>query len=293
MRSAPHYRRIGIIGTGRVARAMALALHDHTTDPLLVWGRHPARRDAMLAGIDHARAAHDLTAIASACDLILIAVSDDAIPDLVRSLAQQLPAGGAPFILHLSGRSGAALLAPLAQGGALTAAVHPAMTFIGDPDREVARMVGARFVVTADTPAAILAAQALVALLGGVAEQVGEAQRALYHAALCHAANHLVTLIAGARDALAMAGINDPGALLGPLVRAALDNSLDRGMAALSGPLLRGDGDTIADHLAALSATSPDLLPAYRAMATATLDALERSGAQPARALRRTLAVAP
>lgn len=293
MHSDPPYRRIGIIGTGRVARAMALALHDHTTDPLLVWGRDPARRDVMVAGIGHARAAHDLTAIASACDLILIAVSDDAIADLVVSLAQQLPADAAPFILHVSGRSGAVLLTPLAQRGALTAAVHPAMTFTGDPVQEAARMVDARFVVTADTKAAITAAQALVALLGGIMEQVEEAQRALYHAALCHAANHLVTLIAGARDALAAAGIAEPGALLGPLVRAALDNSLDRGMAALSGPLLRGDGDTIADHLTALSADSPDLLPVYRAMATATLDALERSGAQPATGLREALASVP
>ncbi|KMS53094.1 Rossmann-like and DUF2520 domain-containing protein [Sphingobium cupriresistens] len=290
MRNDPPYRRIGIIGTGRVAQAMALALHAQAADPLLVWGRDPARRDAMVARIGHAQAAHDLTAIASTCDLILIAVSDDAIPDLVAALAQQLPASATPFILHLSGRSGAAVLAPLAQRGALTAAVHPAMTFTGDPLQEVARMVGARFVVTADTQAAIAAAQALVALLGGGMEQVAEAQRALYHAALCHAANHLVTLIAGARDALAAAGVAEPGALLRPLVRAALDNSLDRGMAALSGPLLRGDGDTIADHLAALSTTSPHLLPAYRAMAIATLDALERSGPQPAAGLREALA---
>lgn len=293
MRNAPPYRRIGIIGAGRVANAMALALHARSADPLLAWGRDPARRDAMVAGIGHARAAHDLTAIASTCDLILIAVSDDAIPDLVGSLAQQLPTDAAPFILHVSGRSGAALLAPLAQRGALTAAVHPAMTFAGDPAQEVARMVGARFVVTADTTAAIAAAQALVALLGGIMEQVAEAQRALYHAALCHAANHLVTLIAGASDALAAAGIAEPGALLGPLVRAALDNSLDRGLAALSGPLLRGDGDTIVDHVSALSATSPHLLPAYRAMATATLDALERSGAQPATGLRQVLTSFP
>ncbi len=292
MRFALPYRRIGIIGTGRVAHAMGLALHAHSADRMLVWGRDPARRDAMAAGIGHASVAHDLTAIASDCDLIVIAVSDDAIPALVDALAARLPADATPFILHLSGRSGAALLAPLAQRGALTAAVHPAMTFTGYPMQEVARMVGARFVVTADTQAAIDAAQDFVALLGGVAEQVGEAHRALYHAALCHAANHLVTLIAGARDALAAVGIAEPGALLGPLVRASLDNSLDRGMVALSGPLLRGDGDTIADHLAALSADSPDLLPAYRAMASATLDLLERSGADPATRLRRTLAAA-
>lgn len=285
MDSALPYRRIGIIGTGRVAAAMALALRDHAAAPLLVWGRDPARC-AALAG---SQVAPDLATLARHCDLILIVVSDDAIPDVVADLAADLPDGAAPFIIHLSGRSGAALLAPLHRRGALTAAVHPAMTFTGDPSQEVARMAGATFVITADDGPPIVAARQLVARLGGVAEQVEEGQRALYHAALCHAANHLVTLIAGSRDALVAAGIADPSALLGPLVRAALDNGLDRGMAALSGPLLRGDADSIDRHLSALSADQPQLLPAYRAMATATLDAMKHYGHSVSPSLRNML----
>ncbi|WP_311267937.1 DUF2520 domain-containing protein [Sphingobium sp. WCS2017Hpa-17] len=289
MDSAGPYRRIGIVGTGRVAGALALALMRHSTAPLMIWGRDPVRRDALGAATTGSQSAHDLAAIAQQCDLILIAVSDDAIAGVVTDLAICLPDGAAPFILHLSGRSGAALLAPLQQQGALTAAVHPAMTFTGDPAQEVARMTGATFVITADNDPAIAAARDLVARLGGVAEQVGEGQRALYHAALCHAANHLVTLIAGSRDALAAAGIADPAALLGPLVRAAMDNSLDRGMAALSGPLLRGDGETIGRHLAALRADQPHLLPAYGAMARATLDALDEHGQSVSLSLRTML----
>jgi predicted short-subunit dehydrogenase-like oxidoreductase (DUF2520 family) len=289
MDATPSYRRIGIVGTGRVAQAMALALHRHSGQPLLVWGRDAARCRAMVAGMECISATADLSTLAAHCDLFLIAVSDDAIAGVVADLAAILPDGAAPFILHLSGRSGAALLAPLQHHGALTAAVHPAMTFTGDPAQEVAHMIGATFVITADNGAAIAAAQQLVALLGGVAEEVEGGQRALYHAALCHAANHLVTLIAGSRDALAAVGIADPAALLGPLARAALDNSLDRGMAALSGPLLRGDADTINRHLIALSADQPQLLPAYRAMAAATLDALEKHGQSVSPALRTML----
>jgi predicted short-subunit dehydrogenase-like oxidoreductase (DUF2520 family) len=289
MDSTPSYRQVGIIGSGRVAAAMAMALQTHIAVPLLVWGRDPARRDALVATIPGSSAAPDLAAVARTCDLILIAVSDDAIAAVVTDLAACLPDGARPFILHLSGRSGAALLSPLQQRGALTAAVHPAMTFTGNPAQEVARMMGATFVITADDAPAIAAARALVALLGGVAEQVAEGHRALYHAALCHAANHLVTLIAGSREALTAAGIGDPAALLGPLVRAALDNSLDRGMAALSGPLLRGDMDTIGRHLDALCADQPHLLPAYRAMAGATLDAMEKHGQSVSPSLRTML----
>ncbi|MFP5432913.1 MAG: DUF2520 domain-containing protein, partial [Alphaproteobacteria bacterium] len=125
---------------------------------------------------------------------------------------------------------------------------------------------------------------------GGIMVPVEEAQRALYHAALCHGANHLVTLIAGACQALAAAGVAEPSALLAPLVRAALDASLDHGMAGLSGPLLRGDDETIAKHLAALGEQCPTLLPPYKAMALATLDELDRhNGAPRSTAACRTL----
>lgn len=268
---------------------MALALARYSVSPLLIWGRDPVRRAALVAATVGCQAVSDLAMVARKCDLILIAVSDDAITPVVADLAACMADSAAPFILHLSGRSGAALLAPLQQHGALTAAVHPAMTFTGDPVQEVARMVGATFVITADNGEAVAAARDMVARLGGVAEQVGERQRALYHAALCHAANHLVTLIAGSRDALAAAGVADPAALLGPLVRAALDNSLDRGMAALSGPLLRGDAESIGRHLTALAADQPQLMPAYRAMAGATLDALEQHGGAVPTVLRTLL----
>ena len=273
MTEHPAYRQIGLIGTGRVARALGLALAPPSAAPILVQGRNPDHAAAALEAIGRAQAVALSTSLSSNCDLILLAVADDALPAVIADLAT-MPLSAT--ICHVSGRSGAALLDPLRAQGAITAAVHPAMTFTGDPAAEVARMQGARFAITGADAPSTAAARRLVALLGGVAVEVAEAHRALYHAALCHAANHLVTLIAGASDALTAAGVAEPGALLAPLVRAALDNSLDRGMNALSGPLLRGDRQTIGNHLTALRAHAPELLPAYRAMALATLDALDR-----------------
>ncbi|QGP78938.1 Rossmann-like and DUF2520 domain-containing protein [Sphingobium sp. CAP-1] len=284
MSDAFPYRQIGIIGAGRVARAMALGLGVHSAAPPLIWGRDPARTGAAAAQVGRALPADAMAALA-ACDLIVIAISDDAIAPVAAALTPWV--GESHFLFHVSGRSGAALLGPLAARGALTAAIHPAMTFTGDPPAEVARMIGARFAVTSDR--AMAQARQVVALLGGVAVDIAEDQRTLYHAALCHAANHLVTLIAGAGDALAAAGVGEPYALIAPLVRAALDNSLNAGLGALSGPLLRGDADTIANHVAAIGADHAPLLPAYRAMAQATLDALERAGHAPSGAMRRAL----
>ena len=273
MTEHPAYRQIGLIGTGRVARALGLALAPHSAAPILVQGRNPDHAAAAVAAIGHAQAVALSSSLSSHCDLILLAVADDALPAVIADLAT-MPLSAT--ICHVSGRSGAALLDPLRAQGATTAAVHPVMTFTGNPAAEVARMHGARFAITGADAPAIAAARRLVALLGGVAVEVAEAHRPLYHAALCHAANHLVTLIAGAADALIAAGVAEPGALLAPLVRAALDNSLDRRIHALSGPLLRGDRQTIGNHLTALRAHAPELLPAYRAMALATLDALDR-----------------
>lgn len=282
---AVRYHRVGIAGSGRVARALALALAPFSAEPVLLWGRSP-ERVATAADAVGAGAAESIEWLTERCDVIVLAVADDALAAVAATLAAALASGRDPFVCHVSGGSGAAVLAPLAARGALTAAVHPAMTFTGTPAQEVERMAGARFAITAPDGEALAEARTLVGLLGGVAVAIAEDRRALYHAALSHAANHLVTLLGGASHALRVAGADEPEALLAPLVRAALENSLAKGFGALSGPLLRGDGDTIAAHLAALERDCPDLLPAYRAMALATLDELDRSGAAPSPGLR-------
>ena len=255
------YRQIGILGKGRVARVMAVALAPYSAAPPLLHGRSDGALDGL---VTH-------------CDLVIIAVSDDAITPLVNDIARAMPHGAGVFAVHTSGRCGAGVLEPLRAKGALTAAVHPAMTFTGDAELERRRMIGTSFAVTGSSEAATIAAVEFVGLLGGIAVRVTEDSRALYHAGLCHASNHLVTLLAQASQALSAAGVEAPHALLGPLVRAALDNSLTHGINALSGPLLRGDGETLQRHLTTLAAHCPQVLPASRAMALATLDAIDRS----------------
>lgn len=290
MADSPPFRQIGILGTGRVALAFALGLAPHSALPTLVSGRSALRVRTLVDRTDRTAVAPDSAHLLAQCDVIALAVSDDALDTVVAELAAAtVPIGPAPFIFHVSGRSGAALLTPLAAKGALTAAIHPVMTFTGDAHSEVLRMTCAHFAVTGANDQATALARQIVGCLGGVAVAIAEHHRVLYHAALCHAANHLVTLVAGASRALAVAGVDEPADLLAPLVRAALDNVLSQGFAALSGPLLRGDGGTIRSHLAVLDRDYPDLLPAYRGMALATLDELERSGGSPAPALRTML----
>lgn len=258
--------RVGIVGTGRVARALALGFGRRSSTPPMMWGRTP----------DGQEAARSLQEVAEQCDVIAIAVSDDALAQVVDALANAGHLRQGALVFHVSGGSGAAILEPLRVRGARTAAIHPVMTFTGDPECEVERMAGASFAVTGSDGEATQRSRAIVEALGGVAVEIGEDRRPLYHAALSHAANHLVTLLAGATHVLRAAGVAQPETLLAPLVRASLENSIAKGFDALSGPLLRGDMNMIRGHLAALASACPEVLPAYRAMALATVDELER-----------------
>ena len=108
--------------------------------------------------------------------------------------------------------------------------------------------------------------RALLAERAGL--DLAEADRARYHAALAHGSNHLVTLVAQSAELLAEAGVANPSRMLGPLLGAALDNALRRGDAALTGPVARGDADTVRAHLAA--PRSPEVRAAYVAMSRLT-----------------------
>jgi predicted short-subunit dehydrogenase-like oxidoreductase (DUF2520 family) len=193
------------------------------------------------------------------------------------------------MLAHASGRHGLAVLEPAVRHGALPLALHPVMTFTGRPD-DVDRLAGISFGVTAP-PQLRTAAEALVMEMGGEPVFIAEENRDLYHAAIAGAANHLVTLVVQGCDLLREAGVADPARLLGPLLSAALDNSLRLGDAALTGPVARGDADTVASHLAALRAVAPQTLPAYLALARLTADRALAAGTLAAPDAQRLLDV--
>jgi predicted short-subunit dehydrogenase-like oxidoreductase (DUF2520 family) len=166
-------------------------------------------------------------------------------------------------VAHTSGAHGLAVLAPAAHPIAL----HPAMTFTGLAG-DLFRLPGTRFGLTAPAELKAFAAR-LITPLAGVPEWIADDDRPLYHAALAHGANHLVTLVNDAADLLRAAGVSNAAAVLSPLLHAALDNALRLGDAALTGPVSRGDAGTVAKHLDRLPA---DFAPAYLALARRTAD---------------------
>ncbi|MBL1068594.1 Rossmann-like and DUF2520 domain-containing protein [Streptomyces sp. 7-21] len=268
-RHRPARLSVGVVGAGRVGPALAAALRLAGHRPVAVSGVSEASRRraaALLPGVPLVEPSEVL----ARADLVLLTVPDDALPALVSGLARTGAVRPGQLLVHCSGRHGIAVLEPALRAGALPLALHPVMTFTGT-SVDVQRLAGCVFGVTA--PAELrLAAEALVIEMGGEPEWIEERDRPLYHAALALGANHLVTLVAQAMELLRTAGVAAPDRMLGPLLGAALDNALRSGDAALTGPVARGDAETVASHLAELRAHAPHALPGYLAMARTTAD---------------------
>ncbi len=289
----PARLRVGVIGAGRVGTVLGAALDragHRVVAVSAVSQRSLAAAERLLPGVPVRRSPE----VIEAADLVLLTVPDDVLPGLVSGLAATgVPVTGR-LLAHTSGRHGLAVLEPATRQGALPLAVHPVMTFTGRPD-DLDRLTGICFGVTAPGPLRA-AAEALVIEMGGEPVFIEESARALYHAGLASAANHLVALVAQSADLLRAAGVAEPSRMLSPLLFAALDNALRLGDAGLTGPVARGDADTVAEHVAALREVSPEALRAYVALARLTADRALAAGilaAPDAQRLLDVLAGAP
>ncbi|MGY4100273.1 Rossmann-like and DUF2520 domain-containing protein [Nocardia sp. R16R-3T] len=289
---APARLTVGIVSAGRVGSALGSALEraGHVVFGVAAISDASVHRARTRLPESEILPVED---VAARSELLLLAVPDAELPGLVRGLASAGVVRAGTIVAHTSGANGVGVLAPLAECGALPLAIHPAMTFTGH-DEDVARLGNACFGITAADEVGFAIAQSLVIEMGGEPVRVEEENRQLYHAALAHGSNHLVTVVLDAVDAL-RAALAGPGLLgqqivddqpnglaerlLAPLASAALDNALRRGQSALTGPVARGDADAVAAHLTALGAVDTRLAAGYRAMSLRTA---ERAKADPA-----------
>ena len=272
MNTADQRRRgrlgIGVIGAGKVGAVLGAALRaaEHAVVGVsAVSDASRERAENLLPGVP----VLEIPDIIERSELVLLAVPDDALPPLVSGLAATGAWQAGQLVAHTSGRFGTAVLEPARQAGAIPLALHPAMTFTG-LSLDLTRLADCSFGVTAPT-AVLPIAQALVVEMGAEPVVIDEADRELYHAALAHASNHLVTIAAQSSELLSGIGVEQPERLLGPLMRASLENALASGEHALTGPVARGDTGTVAAHTRALHRNAaPDLAAAYQALSAAT-----------------------
>ncbi|GEP39046.1 hypothetical protein NPS01_27090 [Nocardioides psychrotolerans] len=260
--------RIGVVGAGRVGAVLAARLRCAGHEIVAAAGESDAsaRRIAdLLPGVPTEKP----SVVARACDVLLLTVPDDMLANVVSMLSASGAIREGQHVVHTSGRHGLDVLAPAQEVGARVVAMHPAMTFTGTA-LDLDRLDGCVFGLTAPDAERVFVSD-LVVDLGGRPMWVPEASRTLYHAGLAHGANHLVTLVTESMEMLTAAGADDPAGTLRPLLTAALDNALEHGDAALTGPIVRGDVNTVAAHLEEIAAKAPQTMESYVALGRATL----------------------
>lgn len=289
MASRPARLDVGVVSAGRVGAVVgaAWAAAGHHVVATSGVSRESVRRAAaLLPGVPLLPP----DAVASGAGLVLLAVPDDVLPGLVRGLAAAGSFRAGQIVVHTCGAHGVGVLAPALAHGVLPLALHPVMTFTGRTE-DVVRLNGACFGVTAadGDEAAWHVGEALVVEVGSEPVRVPEAVRPLYHAALAHGANHLVTLVRDCVDTLETAGISPAERLVAPLLSAALDNALRHGDRALTGPVARGDAAVVALHLRELAAVDPDLADTYRTLALRTAHRASAAGILPEHAAKNVI----
>ncbi|HEY9314279.1 Rossmann-like and DUF2520 domain-containing protein [Williamsia sp.] len=265
---APARLTVGIVSAGRVGTTIGEALEraDHVVGAVAASSTESRRRAAERLPESEILAPHE---VAGRCELLVLAVPDDRLPLVISDLAASGSVRPGTIVAHTAGAQGVRVLDPLTDIGALPLALHPAMTFIGTGE-DTDRLNNCCFGVTAADEVGLAIGQSLVLEMGGEPVHIREDDRTLYHAALAHGANHLVALVCDAAAALATVLDGQdvrPQRLLGPLLTAALDNTLQSGPAALTGPVKRGDAAAVARHLEALAAADQGIADGYLAMA--------------------------
>lgn len=267
---------IAIVGAGRVAASLGRVLRERGVPVRAI-----ASRD-----IEHARAAADFIGGAEPVAIaeiprhaarVLIAVSDAAIPEVAEQLAKAQFAEGAA--LHTAGSRGPEALAALSARGVSTGVLHPLQTF-ANPEQGAASLPGTYFAFTGDAAAAAWAAE-IVHLMPGRVLTIQPERWALYHAAAVMASNYQMTLLDAALEILEAAGVarGEGLAALAPIARATLENVLRLGpQDALTGPVSRGDAETVRRNLAGLNAVSRETRELYRAAGRRTLPIAQRRG---------------
>jgi predicted short-subunit dehydrogenase-like oxidoreductase (DUF2520 family) len=280
---------VGVIGPGRAGVGLALALARAGYDVRL-HGRAPKPVPPPLTLTVGPVDRPPPPAWLSQPGVVILAVRDDAIRPLAGMLARAAAVRAEQVVLHLSGVQGQEALGPLVSSRAALGSLHPLQT-IADPERAPERLRGA-WAAVEGMPRAVEAAERLARALGMRPFRIASQAKAMYHAGAVFASNYFVVVEAVAQRLLRHAGLSDAEAwqALRPLVEGTLEN-LGRHdpVAALTGPVARGDEDTIRRHVAALTGDDAAL---YRLLGRAALELARKRGMDDATAARVAEALA-
>ncbi len=283
-------KTIAIIGAGRVGQTLARALRRRGWRIGAVVTRSPRTARAAVRFIGGGEPILDMKSQISKLDdapVLLITTNDNQVPVAARALARLRKSWRGRVVLQASGALSSRVLAPLGKRGAAVGSLHPLYPF---PKPLKVFPPGVVFGVEGD-PRALKGALALVRALKGEPMEVRSTEKALYHAAAALVAGHLLTLADMGVRALVRAGVRKARArtVLVPLAQATLGWYARHGARAWTGPLARGDADTVRRHLSELRKLPPQYGETYRTLARAALSLYRKRSSPGTKKLRRLL----
>ena len=275
--------RVGFIGAGRAANALAAGLRDRGYRVASVASRTPASAEALAGRIDGCVAHATPQGVADSCNLVFITTPDDAIEAVAGEVDWPVGMG----VAHCSGAESASILETARESGAMTGSFHPMQTFTAATQGADA-FSGVPFAVEGPTPLLDVLKEAARAL-GGWPVEVPPEHRALYHLSGFLACGLISAQIGQAADLWRVMGHTREQGLeaLIPILRGTVDSLEAQGIpGALTGPISRGDLGTVRKHLEALDTHAPSLTPLYCEIALGAVKlAKEKGGVDDAREL--------
>lgn len=275
---------IGILGPGRMGLALGSALvQARAVERLVFYGRSPEPPPhPLFDGSETVTYRTGYGPLPEKLDLLILAVPDSAVHEVANEVARGGPAPRGCAAVHLSGALSTDVLAPLHGVGFAVGSLHPLQT-VADAWSGADRLYGCAYALAGE-PAALMAARRVINALDGRPLVIPPALRPVYHAAAVFASNYVLTAAAVVARTLAEAGIAEDDALAAalPLMRGTMDNVEQLGLSsALTGPVARGDVDTVRLHLSRLSERERRL---YCALGLETVRLARAAGLDPDRA---------
>jgi predicted short-subunit dehydrogenase-like oxidoreductase (DUF2520 family) len=217
--------------------------------------------------------------ISKGAQVVFITTPDDAIASTCEAIASHKGLTTGAVVMHCSGALASGVLSAARRCGAVVASLHPLQSFASVDQAE--RLVPGSFCAVEGDDEALPVVRKLVKDLGGILMEMTPEGKTLYHAAAVVASNYLVTLMHLALELNRMAGVASSQAFeaLQPLIKGTLSNIDARGIPeALTGPIARGDVETVMGHLEAMRQQAPKLLALYRILGLYTVGLATEKG---------------
>lgn len=258
--------RIGFIGAGRLAASLGAALVEAGYAVEGVASRHAESASRLAAGLGAEVRALTEHQLAERCDLVFLTVPDAAVADVATRIRWR----EGQAVVHCSGALTLAALGHPAAEGAATGCLHPLQSF-PSLEGDASRFRGVTCGIEADSPLGGIL-ETMANRIGANVVRLEGVDRAAYHAAAVFASNYVVALMAAARRVWTDAGLPAEAArpALAPLLQGAADNVARLDLReALTGPIARGDVETVRRHLGALGEN--ELAHLYRALGSQLL----------------------